>query len=77
MIIIGITYTEKAEAGKAIIEACEEMLANTKTQLENAKLKVEKPFMKEDELKTKSARLDELNILQYESKGYRAYRRRA
>ena len=36
---------------------------NTKVQLENAKLEVEKPFPQEDELKRKSARLDELNIL--------------
>lgn len=39
------------------------MLSNTKTQLENAKSEVERPFVQEDELKTKSARLDELNIL--------------
>ena len=32
-------------------------------ELENAKLEVEKPFPQEDELKRKSARLDELNIL--------------
>ena len=44
-------------------QACEEMLSNTITQLENAKLEVEKPFMQEDDLKAKSARLDELNIL--------------
>ena len=132
MIVMGVTYTEKAEAGKAIIEACkkmtnpdpitigeyrgfamelsfdsfsreyklslknelthcvslgtdihgnitrldnaldgfeikmqacEEMLSNTKTQLENAKIEVERPFAQDDELKTKSTRLDELNIL--------------
>jgi len=132
MIVMGVTYTEKAEAGKAIIEACkkmtnpdpiiigeyrgftmelsfdsfsreyklslknelshsvalgsdihgnitridnaldgfetkmqacEGMLSNNKTQLENAKSEVERPFVQEDELKTKSARLDELNIL--------------
>jgi len=45
------------------MKACEEMLSNTKTQLENAKVEVERPFVQEDELKTKSARLDELNIL--------------
>jgi hypothetical protein len=45
------------------IQACEEMLSNTKTQLENAKSEVKRPFAQEDELKTKSARLDELNIL--------------
>ena len=32
-------------------------------EIENAKLEVEKPFPQEDELKRKSARLDELNIL--------------
>ena len=132
MVVSGVTYTEKAEAGKAIIEACkkmtnpdpitigeyrgfamelsfdsfsreyklslknelthcvslgtdihgnitrldnaldgfeikmqacEEMLSNTKTQLENAKIEVERPFAQDDELKTKSTRLDELNIL--------------
>ena len=42
---------------------CREQLENTKVQLENAKLEVEKPFPQGDELKRKSARLDELNIL--------------
>ena len=45
------------------INTCREQLENTKVQLENAKLEVEKPFPQEDELKRKSARLDELNIL--------------
>ena len=45
------------------MRACKEQLENTKLQLENAKLEVDKPFPHEDELKTKSARLDELNIL--------------
>jgi N12 class adenine-specific DNA methylase len=45
------------------LQACEEMLANNKTQLENAKVEVERPFAQDDDLKTKSARLDELNIL--------------
>ena len=45
------------------MRACKEQLENTKLQLENAKLEVVKPFPHEDELKTKSARLDELNIL--------------
>ena len=43
--------------------AAKEVLENTKTQLANAKVEVEKPFPKEEELKTKTARLDELNIL--------------
>ena len=41
----------------------QEQLANVNVQLENAKQEVEKPFPQEDELKRKSARLDELNIL--------------
>ena len=40
-----------------------EQLENTNVQLTNAKAEVEKPFAKEDELKRKMARLDELNIL--------------
>jgi len=45
------------------LRACEEQLANAHLQLENAKKEVTKPFPQEEELKTKSARLDELNIL--------------
>lgn len=45
------------------ISTCREQLENTRMQLENAKLEVDKPFPQEDELKRKSARLDELNIL--------------
>ena len=45
------------------INTCREQLENTRMQLENAKLEVDKPFPQEDELKRKSARLDELNIL--------------
>ena len=45
------------------MRACKEQLENTKLQLENAKLEVDKPFPQDEELKTKSARLDELNIL--------------
>lgn len=40
---------------------CKTELENTMLQLENAKAEVEKPFAFEDELKQKSARLDELN----------------
>ena len=43
--------------------SCREQLENTKVQLVNAQAEVEKPFPQEDELKKKSARLDELNIL--------------
>ena len=42
---------------------CREELENINVQLANAKQEVEKPFPQEDELKTKSARLDELNVL--------------
>ena len=41
---------------------CEEQLENTKLQLETAKTEAAKPFLQEEELKAKSARLDELNI---------------
>ncbi|NSH03764.1 N-6 DNA methylase [Anaerostipes hadrus] len=132
MVVSGVTYSEKAEAGQAIINACksmnspdaiplgeyrgfqmelyfdmvqrnyvaklkgetsrdvplgddahgnimridngierfEETLADTKNSLENtekqfetAKQEIEKPFAKEEELRAKTARLDELNIL--------------
>lgn len=45
------------------LELSENDLENTKTQLETAKLELEKPFSKEDELKQKTARLAELNAL--------------
>ena len=45
------------------LTACRAQLDNVHAQLEAAKLEVEKPFPKEDELKQKTARLDELNIL--------------
>ena len=132
MEVKGVFYSEKAEAGKAIIEACKQMnspdpiplgkyrgfetellfnttersyevrikgatsknitlgddahgnitridngiekfaesltfaeseLENTKAQFEIAKKEVQNPFIQEDELRTKLARLDELNIL--------------
>ena len=43
--------------------ACKEQLDDTKVQLENAKAESQKPFPHEEELKTKSARLAELNTL--------------
>ena len=43
--------------------ACAEQLENTRVQLENAKAEVQKPFPQEEELKTKSARLNELNAM--------------
>jgi hypothetical protein len=45
------------------LQSNETQLSNYEAQLANAKVEVEKPFPQEDELKTKSARLDELNIL--------------
>ena len=42
---------------------CEAQLENVHQQLEAAKIEAEAPFPQEDELKKKSARLDELNIL--------------
>lgn len=42
---------------------CTEKLDNLKMQAENARQEVAKPFPREEELKAKSARLDELNIL--------------
>ena len=43
--------------------ACVEQLENTRVQLENAKAEVQKPFPQEEELSTKTARLNELNAL--------------
>jgi hypothetical protein len=42
---------------------CRTLLDNVYQQLEAAKVEVEAPFPREEELQTKSARLDELNIL--------------
>ena len=45
------------------LKACEERLADTKVQLENAKVEVERPFPQEEELSQKMERLAELNAL--------------
>ena len=45
------------------LEMNEQELDNVKTQFETAKVDVEKPFNQEEELKTKTARLNELNAL--------------
>ncbi len=45
------------------LKSAQDDLTTYETQLASAKVEVEKPFPQEDELKTKSARLDELNIL--------------
>ena len=44
-------------------QACREQLSNLKTQLETAKAEVQKQFPREEELTTKTARLEELNSL--------------
>ena len=44
-------------------QTCLEQLSNFQTQLETAKVEVEKPFPREEELKTKTARLEKLNTL--------------
>src|SRR5574344_1122094 len=45
------------------LKNCESMLEETNKQFENAKIESKRPFPQEEELKTKSKRLDELNIL--------------
>lgn len=45
------------------LSACMEQLENTHVQLENAKVEAQKPFPQEEELKTKTERLNELNAL--------------
>lgn len=44
-------------------QTCREQLSDLQAQLETAKVEVEKPFPREEELKTKTARLEELNAL--------------
>lgn len=44
-------------------QACREQFSNLQTQLETAKAEVQKPFPREAELNTKTARLEELNTL--------------
>ena len=59
-----ITRFNKALEGFEVkLLACEEMLENAKTQLANANVEVDKPFLQDDELKNKSVRLEEINIL--------------
>ena len=58
-----ITRMDNALAGiEAQRAASVELLANAKAQLAAAQEQVSRPFPQEEELKTKSARLDELNI---------------
>lgn len=51
------------EAFPTRLNACEQALANLQTQIEIAKAEVEKPFAQENELRTKSARLTELDFM--------------
>ena len=44
-------------------QTCREQFSNLQTQLETAKAEVQKPFPREAELNTKTARLEELNTL--------------
>ena len=44
-------------------QACKEKLSELHTQLETAKVEVQKPFPREEELKAKLTRLEELNAL--------------
>lgn len=44
-------------------QTCREQLSNLQTQLETAKVEVQKPFPREAELNAKTARLEELNSL--------------
>ena len=58
-----ITRMDNALAGiEAQQTASAELLANAKAQLAAAQEQVSRPFPQEEELRTKSARLDELNI---------------
>ena len=59
-----ITRLDNAIDGiESRLNKAEEQLANTQAQLETAKVEVEKPFVQEDELQQKMARLTELNAL--------------
>jgi len=44
-------------------QTCRERLGDLQTQLETAKIEVQQPFPRDEELKTKTARLEELNAL--------------
>lgn len=44
-------------------QSCRERLSDLETQLETAKAEVQQPFPRDEELKTKTARLEELNAL--------------
>lgn len=53
----------RIERFEMLLEVNRRSLDEANQQLETAKAEVEKPFSREDELKEKTARLDELNIL--------------
>ena len=44
-------------------QTCREQLSDLQAQLETAKVEVQKPFPREEELKSKTERLEELNAL--------------
>ena len=44
-------------------QTCREHLSDLHGQLETARVEVQKPFPREEELKTKTSRLEELNAL--------------
>ena len=44
-------------------QVCRERLSDLEAQLETARVEVQKPFAREEELKAKTARLEELNAL--------------
>ena len=59
-----ITRIENILSGlEAKLEAKRDELINVKTQLENAKNELKRPFPQEEELKEKTKRLNELNVL--------------
>ena len=59
----GVGKTTTIDRFAESLSLAENDLENTKNQLETAKKEVQKPFIQEDELRSKLARLDELNIL--------------
>ena len=56
-----VFYYGSSEMSKKLAEAVQAQLENTKQQMEAAKQELAKPFVQEAELKTKSARLAELD----------------
>ena len=59
----GKTFWKSADRFEEVLADTKNSLENTEKQFETAKQEIEKPFAKEEELRAKTARLDELNIL--------------